>query len=210
MHRRLTVGAIATVAVVVAIALGALRHVDHTAAAPSRPPAQTMTTVATAATANGASHDVNGAVATVVAWEQRSATLVTGTEADLTAAESAIGADATRQQLVAANTDQFRRLRAALPADGLSYRIAVVATRATAHDVDAVQVTVWRVGVLTVVGRGSSAEWATVTDELVWEHDGWRLLTETSTPGPVPPAGAVTPPAELTARVDAMTPAVAR
>jgi hypothetical protein len=209
MHRRLSVAAVASVAVVMAIALGTLRHRDHPAPAPSRPATQAVTTVPAAATANGASHDVSGAVATVVAWEQRSATLVTGTEADLIAAESAIGADATRQQLVTANIDQFRRLRAALPADGLTYRIAVVATRATAHDVDAVQVTVWRVGVLTVVGRGSSAEWATVTDELVWEHDGWRLLTEASTPGPAPPAGPVTPPAELAARVDAMTPAVA-
>jgi hypothetical protein len=210
MHRRLTVAAFASVAVVVAIALGTLRHRGHAAPARSRPATETATTVATAATADDSSHDVNGAVATVVGWEQRSATLVTGTEADLIAAESAIGADATRQQLVTANIDQFRRLRAALPADGLSYRIAVVATRATAHDVDAVQVTVWRVGVLTIAGRGSSAEWATVTDELVWEHDAWRLLTEASTPGPVPPAGPVTPPAELAARVDAMTPAVAR
>jgi hypothetical protein len=205
MRRRLAIG-VAVTAVLVAVMLTVRPHGDRTANATLLTvPAPTVAASPTSAPSD-AGHDVAGAIATVLAWEQQSASLVTGTDADLAAAESAIAADATRQQLVAASTEQLGRLRGALPTDGVAYRVAVIATRATVRSVDAVQVTVWRVGVLTVAGRGSSAEWATVTDELIWERAAWRLLSETSVPGPVPPAGVPTATAELVARVDAMSP----
>jgi hypothetical protein len=195
MRRRL---AVALTMTVVAVALLLARRGGHgaTATSVSIPP-MTATTVT--------GHDAAGAEQVAVDWELRSAALIEGTDDDLAAAQRSIAADATREAQVTDSLDALHRLRTSLPAGLLDYRVAVLAAHTTAHTTDAVQVVIWRVGVITINGHGAAQTWATVTYELVWERNAWRILSETSTPGPVPNAPAPTPLVELNARLAALT-----
>ncbi len=189
--------AVAATAVIAALAL------SHRS--PSHPSAPSTTTLPSAAASAPATHDPAAGEAFVVSWEQRSAALISGTPDDLAAAQRDVAADATREQQVTANLAALGRFRASLPDAAFTYRVAVLAVGTTVHSSDAIEVVVWRVGVIAIAGRGAAQSWATVTYELVWERDAWRILTEASVPGPVPVAPPPSPPSETDARLAAYT-----
>jgi hypothetical protein len=69
----------------------------------------------------------------------------------------------------------------------LTWDVAVLATRTDAYTSQRAQVSIWRVGILSIGGLTAPiAEWATVVYELVWERDDWRIWSETQTAGPTP------------------------
>jgi hypothetical protein len=69
----------------------------------------------------------------------------------------------------------------------LTWDVSVLATRVDAYTAERARVSIWRVGVLSVIGLTAPiAEWTTVDDELVWEHGDWKVWAETQTPGPIP------------------------
>jgi hypothetical protein len=69
----------------------------------------------------------------------------------------------------------------------LTWDVTVVATRLDAYTAARAQVSLWRVGVLSIGGLTAPlAEWATVRVELVWERGDWRIWSETQMPGPTP------------------------
>lgn len=54
---------------------------------------------------------------------------------------------------------------------------------------DAATVEVWGTAVFVAPGRqASSNQWSTVTVELAWERDDWKLVARRTAPGPTPPA----------------------
>jgi hypothetical protein len=84
---------------------------------------------------------------------------------------------------------QFGELRDALArGSGPSQlRVGVVATRVDAYARDRARVRLWRVAVLSRDGMTNPGEqWATVTYDLVWEHDDWKIWSESVTAGPSP------------------------
>ena len=69
----------------------------------------------------------------------------------------------------------------------LTWMVSVLATRLDAYTPGRAEVSLWRVGILSINGlMAPLAEWTTVDDELVWEHGDWRLWSETQVPGPAP------------------------
>ena len=69
----------------------------------------------------------------------------------------------------------------------LTWDGSVLATRVDAYSPQRARVSIWRVGVLSVIGLTAPiAEWTTVDDELVWERGDWKLWAETQNPGPTP------------------------
>jgi hypothetical protein len=120
-----------------------------------------------------------------------------------------MAADATRATLVADTTTKLRALYAAYPAEQLTYRVAILATRTTSRSTDAARVEVWQVSVLTVPQAPTRQDWSTLTYELVWEHDDWRVTAETVQPGPYPAAWPQVVPSsssEFDARLTGFTP----
>jgi hypothetical protein len=69
----------------------------------------------------------------------------------------------------------------------LTWDVSVLATRVDAYNTQRARISIWRVGVLSVIGLVAPlAEWTTVDDELVWERGDWKVWAETQTPGPSP------------------------
>ena len=156
----------------------------------------------------GHAHDPQGATAAAIAFARYAETAVGAPEATVVAAQDVMAADASRTQLVADTTTKLRALYAVYPADQLTYRLAILATRTTPHSADAVRVELWQVSVLTAPGIPTREDWTTLTYELVWEHNDWHALTEAALPGPYPAAWPQTTPSsagELEARLTGFT-----
>jgi hypothetical protein len=69
----------------------------------------------------------------------------------------------------------------------LTWDVAVLATRTDAYTDQRADISVWRVGILSIDGLTAPlAEWTTVAYELVWERGDWRIWSETQTAGPTP------------------------
>lgn len=156
----------------------------------------------------GHAHDPQGATAAAVGFARYSETAVGAPEATVLAAEAVMAADASRARLLADATAKLRALYAVHPADRLTYRLAVLATRTTIHSADAVRVELWQLSVLTAPGIPTRQDWSTVTYELVWERNDWRVLTEAELPGPYPatwPQAMPSSAGELEARLTGFT-----
>jgi hypothetical protein len=88
--------------------------------------------------------------------------------------------------------DQARRFveldRIAARGQGpLTWHVSALATRVDALTHDRARVQIWRLGVLSIEGLTAPlAEYTTVTYELLWHAGGWRIWSETQTPGPTP------------------------
>jgi hypothetical protein len=156
----------------------------------------------------GHAHDPQGATASAVAFARYAETAVGAPEATVVAAQNVMAADTSRAALVADTTTKLRALYAVYPADQLTYRLAILATRTTVHSADAVRVELWQVSVLTAPGIPTRQDWTTLTYELVWERNDWRVLTEAALPGPYPAIWPQTSPSsagELEARLAGFT-----
>lgn len=173
-------------------------------ALPSTTSASTSSTSPAPATAD-AIHNPAGATAVALGWEAQSASLVNASVDDVLTAQSAIAADATRADQLEINRTKITQLRAAYPAGGIVQHVVVLATHTQIHDTNSVDVDVWRVSIVTYPNGQTSQDWAVVTYSMVWEHDGWHVLTEYAAPGPTPPmtnVGGFTSDAELRTRLN--------
>jgi hypothetical protein len=153
-----------------------------------------------AAVPSGFSHDAVGAKAAAVAYAQYPAVVV-GLSVDQAAdAQAVVSSDAARDGLVTQTRTELAQLYAAAPPETLSYRVGVLAVSVSMSGADSARTSVWQVGVLTAPAGSIYAEWATVTQELVWEHDDWRIAGEHAEPGPTPtldPRASPTAPTDL-------------
>ncbi len=92
----------------------------------------------------------------------------------------------------------------------LLWDVAVLATRLDALAPDRATVKVWRLGILSIGGLTAPvAEYTTVAYELVWVRGaGWRIWSESQTPGPSPmphPEATPSSPGELVAALEGFT-----
>jgi hypothetical protein len=101
-----------------------------------------------------------------------------------------VSSDAHRDELVAAAAAELAPLQrqvAALPGTAV-YREAVLAAQLAAYSPPTARVAAWLM--LTVgqagVDDNATATFATVSVELVFEHDAWKLDATAETPGPSP------------------------
>jgi len=101
----------------------------------------------------------------------------------------ALAARSAADGYVAEQTRQLAELDgiAARGQGPLTWDVTPLATRVDAVTGSRARVEVWRLGVLSIQGLTAPlAEYTTVTYELVWQDDEWRIWSETQTPGPSP------------------------
>ena len=149
--------------------------------------------VATARESNGApagfANSEAGAVAAAAAFVTTGQQLL---NMDPLAAE-----DAVRQMAAAASADAqvvetLGKLSAAreVLAQGtgpIVYRQSAIAWKLEGFTPARARVAIWNVSVLSRVGIATpQAGWAISTLDLVWEREGWRIWSETISPGPAP------------------------
>lgn len=113
-------------------------------------------------------------------------------------AMDALAVEAAVRQMAAAETadrqveEALARIastRSALAAgEGpIHFRQASIAARLDGWSPQRARVAVWNVGVLSRQGVAPpQAGWAVSSFDLVWEHDDWKILSETIAPGPAP------------------------
>jgi hypothetical protein len=142
----------------------------------------------------GFTHGETGARAAAVAYAEYPA-IVVGLPVETAAvAQADVASDSARVALVAQTRQRLEQLYAAAPQETLSYRVAVLAASVSMSGVDRAHTMVWQVGVLTTPSGPIYAEWSTVTQDLVWEHNDWRVASEQMQPGPTPTPDPNSPP----------------
>jgi hypothetical protein len=104
---------------------------------------------------------------------------------DPDAAEAAVRSVAAEASADALVTDV---LTALAPGHATTWWVVQpLATRLVAYGDDRARVSVWTVRVLSQAGVAvPQSSWVTETVELVWEHGGWRVWSDETTPGPTP------------------------
>jgi len=130
-----------------------------------------------------------GAVAAATTYVRDAQRLFDLPDVDRTAALRSIASRAATDAYVAQSRAELAELDgiAARGQGPLTWDVAVLATRTDAYTDQRAQVSVWRVGILSISGLTAPlAEWTTVAYELVWERDDWRIWSETQTAGPTP------------------------
>lgn len=74
-----------------------------------------------------------------------------------------------------------------VPAEALLFRELPLTARVVHADAHSARVLVWAVLLAGAPDRGAPRQlWRTVTVDLVWEHDDWRVDGWTAAPGPTP------------------------
>jgi hypothetical protein len=155
---------------------------------PSTPPTSD-TPAAAPARRPGSAHSADGAVAAAATFVRAGQRIYDLPADDRPAALRALAAPSAADGYVAQQIRQLAEL------DGIAQRgqgpltwdVAVLATRVDALTHRRARVEVWRLGVLSIGGLTAPlGEYTTVVYELLWEHDGWRIWSETQTPGPSP------------------------
>jgi hypothetical protein len=158
---------------------------------------------------SGFRHDPAGATAAAVAYAQYAAVIV-GLPVDQAArAQADVAADQARDTLVARTRQQLTALYAAGPPETLSYRVGVVAVHLVMSSPDDAHAEIWQVGTLCAPNLPAYAQWSTLTEDLVWEHDDWRVAAEQTASGPTPtpdPRTAPTPSTDLAAQLASFNP----
>jgi hypothetical protein len=131
----------------------------------------------------------DGAVAAATTYVRDAQRLLDLPDADRTAALRSIASRASTDAYVAQARADLGELDgiAARGQGHLTWEVAVLATRTDAYTNERAEVSVWRVGILSIDGLTAPlAEWTTVVYELVWERDDWRIWSENQTVGPTP------------------------
>lgn len=150
------------------------------------------------------SPDEGGARAAAVDFTLLAEDLLAMDERGAVWARREIAAAGTADRQVAQLQAELRALQERWPPGTLTYRVAPLATRATADRDGGYRVDVWYVGIVSGRGFDTYAEWITDTYDLVWERDSWRIaaMSETDGPRPAPARQAVASAAEFEARLD--------
>lgn len=104
----------------------------------------------------------------------------------------ALASDRFRPTLMAESSRQLDRLLGDLPADGVAlptllFRELPLTAHALQVDSRTARIDVWSVVVVGVPDRGAPRQaWRTVTVDLVWERNDWRVDGWTPAAGPTP------------------------
>ena len=107
----------------------------------------------------------------------------------VTDAVRGLAADGARDALTAQVLADFDRAQPLLAASDTVtwWAVASLAVHVDAYTPDRARVSVWVTHVLSKQGVAApQSSWATVTVELVWERDDWRIWSQTTAPGPTP------------------------
>jgi len=137
----------------------------------------------------GFAHSRTGAITAATTYVREGQRLFDLPAGERDAALRSIAADGAADGVVGEQTPQLAELDGvAQRGQGpLTWMVSVLATRLDAYTSGRAEVSLWRIGILSVNGlMAPLAEWSTVDYELVWEHGDWRLWSETQVPGPSP------------------------
>jgi hypothetical protein len=108
---------------------------------------------------------------------------------------AAPGASDSLRAQVLADFDQVQPRLAVSPTTTW-WTVTALAAHTDAFTADRARLSVWVLRVLSKQGVvAPQSSWATVTVELVWANDDWRLWSQTTTPGPTPTLDASDAPA---------------
>ncbi len=116
-------------------------------------------------------------------------TILDQTPTERAATLRSLAADEVADEFVAQQSGVFDELDAIARrgTGALTWHVSVLATRVEAFTRNRARVALWRVGILSIEGLVAPlAEWATITYELVWQHQGWRVWSEDHREGPTP------------------------
>jgi hypothetical protein len=142
--------------------------------------------------AGGITRDSEGASRAAVAYATASQEWLYLTDQQITDAVTAIATQASAQRLASDVVDDVRAARERLgkSAGRVWWLVRPLAWRVSAQTPDEATVEVW---ILTVLSAQEVAapqtEFATVTVELAWSDDDWRVDAVRDTPGPTPMTG---------------------
>lgn len=148
--------------------------------------------VAHAGVPSGFTADEDGAVTAAVAFATASQRWLYRTDEEIASAVAEMTTRQGRDRLTREIVDQIRTARERL--GGTSGRIwwlvRPLAWRVEHYSPDEAQVSVWVVSVLAAVGVAApQAEWTTVTLDVSWFEESWRVDAVNDTPGPTPMTG---------------------
>lgn len=141
---------------------------------------------------HGWSHDAVGAEHAAVAAVGATGPIAKAgfiTRADLI---RLIASTAFGPKLAAISSTQLAEMTAELgaadvSATGIAWEELPLRSQVVTADTERAIVEVWSVLVIGVVGKGAPRQlWRTVTVDLVWERDDWRIDSWTAVPGPTP------------------------
>lgn len=130
----------------------------------------------------------------VIALTERAERQVPLSVADAVVLERAMASEAGADELGAKVERDLEALSEAGNRAAMTYWVAPLAMRVAERLAERATVEVWQVGALEIAGVRVTQHWATVTYELVWERDAWRLDAERSSDGPQPQTLAGTSP----------------
>jgi hypothetical protein len=140
----------------------------------------------------GFTRDSEGASRAAVAYATASQEWLYLTDQQITAAVTAIATQASAQRLASDVVDDVRTARERLgkSAGRVWWLVRPLAWRVSAQTPDEATVEVWIVTVLSAQEVAApQTEFATVTVELAWSDDDWRVDAVRDTPGPTPMTG---------------------
>jgi hypothetical protein len=127
----------------------------------------------------------DGPVAAAIGFLELTEQVTSMTPDVAAAAQASISADSVRDALVVQTRDEVDRTVAAYDPGTIHLEITPLAARRT-DSATGVTVAIWYLGIVTVDHGTAASYFRTATYSLVWEHDGWRMTSLDSTPGPTP------------------------
>jgi hypothetical protein len=140
----------------------------------------------------GFSRGEDGAVAAAIAYATASQRWLYLTDDEITAAVTEIATQVAAQRLAADVVSEIRTARDQLGASPgrVWWLVRPLAWRLDHHSGDEARVSVWVVTVLSAAEVAApQTEWMTVTIDLAWVEDNWRVDAVHDAPGPTPTTG---------------------
>jgi hypothetical protein len=140
----------------------------------------------------GLSRGEDGAVAAAIAYATASQRWLYLTDDEITAAVTEIATPVAARRLAGDVVSEIRTARDQLGASPsrVWWLVRPLAWRLDHHSGDETRVAVWVVTVLSAAGVAApQTEWMTVTIDLAWVDDNWRVDAVHDAPGPTPMTG---------------------
>jgi hypothetical protein len=165
---------------------------DHPEPLPAGPPPSAGMADERAAAPGGFARGEDGAVAAVIAYATASQRWLYFTDDEITAAVTEIATPLAALRLAADAVSEIRTARDQLGASPgrVWWLVRPLAWRLDHHTPDEARVSVWVVTVLSAAEVAApQTEWMTVTIDLAWLEDDWRVDAVHDAPGPTPMTG---------------------
>lgn len=136
--------------------------------------------------------DETGAVAAAVGYTAAPQDWLYLTDYEITAAVAEIATPEAARSLAAETVEEIRIAREELASSSgrVWWLVHPLAWRVESYSADSSSVAVWTVTLLSAAGVAlPQTEWVTVTVDLAWVDDSWRVSAVRDRPGPTPMTG---------------------